>query len=316
MTSSNRGAIINKILKVLRKHYKPVVPQSERSVLDHLLYACCLENARYESADEAFAKVQQSYFDLNEVRVTTISELCEAIDVLPNPAAAATNLKRALQAVFEAHFDFDIEFLRKQNLGKSEKDLEKYTSGNKFLISYVVQHGLSGHSIPCGKSELMVLMLSGLITPVEMEKQVVPGLERAIPKNKGVEFASLLHQLAAEYEHSPNGSKVRAILLEIDPDAKDRFPKRVVKKEAVPEKPSKREAPPAPQSKKKSAPHPVAPVKDSKGDRRDSERRDAERRDAERREKSKKPIAKVSDSDSKKSAAKVAAKGLIKKKPR
>jgi len=297
MTSPNRSAIINKILKVLRKHYKPVAAHPDRTVLDHLLYACCLENTRYETADEAFAKVQQSYFDLNEVRVTTISELSEALDVLPDAAAGATSLKRALQAVFEAHFDFDLEFLRKQNLGKSEKDLEKYTGGNKFLISYVVQHGLGGHSIPCGRAELLVLMLCGLITPVEMEKQIVPGLERAIPKNKGVEFASLLHQLAAELVHAPNATKVRSILFEIDPEAKDRFPKKNVKKESVPEKPTKKEPVAHPEPKKKAVPAPPVVAKETKDDRRD---------------KGKKPAPKSSAPEAKK----VSGKGLVKKKPR
>lgn len=246
MSSPNRAAIINKIHRVLKKHYRPVSPHSGRSVLEHLLYACCLENARFEAADEAFAKVQQSYFDLNEVRVTTVNELCEILDVLPDPQFAAANLKRALQAVFESHFDFDIEYLRKQNLGKSEKDLEKYASANPFLIRYVAQHGLAGHSIPCGRSELEVLMIAGLIGEAEIEKKIVPGLERAIPKAKGIEFASLLHQLAADYMLGPNSTKVRSLLLEIAPESKDRFPKRGAKKET-----------PAPESRTKKS-EPVA----------------------------------------------------------
>ena len=102
MTSPNRSAIINKILKVLRKHYKPVAAHPDRTVLDHLLYACCLENTRYETADEAFAKVQQSYFDLNEVRVTTISELSEALDVMPDVKVyQLTETGLALQATLQ-----------------------------------------------------------------------------------------------------------------------------------------------------------------------------------------------------------------------
>jgi hypothetical protein len=71
------------------------------------------------------------------------------------------------------------------------------------------------------------------ITEAEYEKHVVPGLERAIPKNKGVEFGSLLHQLAAELVASPYGPTARGILLEIDPEAKQRLPKRPAKKSAA-----------------------------------------------------------------------------------
>ncbi|MFM7073832.1 MAG: hypothetical protein ACKO38_18765, partial [Planctomycetota bacterium] len=192
MTVSNRAALIGKVHKVLKKHYKPAEASVERTILENLLYACCLENARPESADEAFARLQQAYFDWNEVRVTTVAELAEQLSNLPRPQRTAQQIKRALQSVFESNFAFDLEPLVKQNLGKSEKDIEKHAQGNPFLIAYVVQHGLGGHSIPCCQGTLDALMCLAIVTSAEVAKLHVPGLERAIPKNKGLEFASLL----------------------------------------------------------------------------------------------------------------------------
>src|SRR5437773_11700339 len=102
MTTINRSAQLTKVHKVLKKHYKPVVPPAERMVLEHLLYACCLENARYESADEAFAKLKELYFDWNEIRVTTVSELAEVLAGIPDAVAAGQRIKKALQSVFES----------------------------------------------------------------------------------------------------------------------------------------------------------------------------------------------------------------------
>ena len=96
MSVSNRAALINKTYKVLKKYYAPVTPPANRSVLEHLLYACCLQNASPEAADEAFAKLQQAFFDWNEVRVTTIIELAETMSALPDPAESATRLKRSV----------------------------------------------------------------------------------------------------------------------------------------------------------------------------------------------------------------------------
>src|SRR3990172_13275194 len=123
MTTSNRAARIAKLFKVLKKHYQPVPPQGDRLLLEHLLYACCLENGSCEQADEAFAKLQQAYFDWNEIRVTTVSELAETMAALPDAAAAAARLKRCLQALFETYYSFDIESLKKQNIGKAIKEL-------------------------------------------------------------------------------------------------------------------------------------------------------------------------------------------------
>jgi hypothetical protein len=48
-------------------------------------------------------------------------------------------------------------------------------------------------------------------------------MERAIPKNKGEEFFSLLHQLGIDLTSSPQSTRVKGILAEIDPEAKERL---------------------------------------------------------------------------------------------
>lgn len=230
--SSNRAALLTKTHKVLKKHYKPVMPPADRTVLSHLLYACCVENARPESADEAFAKLEETFFDWNEVRVTTVTDLAEEMKMLPDAKEAATRLKLALQAVFETHYQFDLEFLKKQNLGKAAKDLEGFSGVTPFVVNYVIQHGLGGHMIPVSEGALSAMLVIGAISDKEHAQKRVPGLERAVTKTKGPEFASLLQQLGAEYRESPQSPRVRNLLVEIAPEAKDRLPKRTASKSA------------------------------------------------------------------------------------
>jgi endonuclease-3 len=234
MSTPNRSALINAAYKVLREHYQPCQPPADRTLFEHLMYACCLEDARPEAADEAYARLQQTFFDWNEVRVTTVTELAETLAALPNATAAAKRLRPALQHIFETHYSFDLEYLKKQNLGKSVKDIEVIRGVTPFVTDYVTQHGLGGHAIPLSKSIIDVLTVVGVITEVEAKRNRIPGLERAIPKAKGIEFASLLHQLAAEFQLSPHSTKLRALLVQIDPEAKDRLAKRLAKAEDTP----------------------------------------------------------------------------------
>jgi len=230
MSAANKASLLNKTHKVLKKHYEPVKPPADRSVLEHLLYACCLENAPFEAADEAFAKLQEGFFDWNEVRVTTIGELAETLRSLPSPEAAAARVKKTLHSVFETIYSFDLELMLKQNLGKATKELEAHKGVTPFVVSYVVQSALGGHSVALDEGELSALVVLGIAKPSEAAKSHVPGLERTISKAKGVEFFSLLHQLGADYYASPFSPRVRSILTEIAPDAKDRFPKRASRK--------------------------------------------------------------------------------------
>jgi hypothetical protein len=230
--STNRTAAITKVYKILKKHYKPVAPPADRTVLEHLLYACLLENARCDAADEAFARLKELYYDWNEIRVTTVTELAEGMNGIPDATEAAQRVKRALQSIFEGSYSYDLEALKKQNLGKSEKDLEKINGTTPFVRAYVTQNGLEGHYIPTSKGALEVLYAMGVINDAEADKGQVPGLERAIPKNKGVEFGSLLQQIGADYHASPGSSKLKAILAEVDSGYKERLSKRTARLEA------------------------------------------------------------------------------------
>ncbi|HVX60025.1 MAG TPA: hypothetical protein VHC19_05485 [Pirellulales bacterium] len=225
MATPNRMAILTKMHKVLKKHYKPTaIP--DRPVLEHLLYACCLENAQYEAADKAFEAVSTGFFDWNEVRVSTVKELAEVMNMLPDAQQAAARLKKSLQAVFESTYSFDLEGLKKQNLGQSQQRLKKFEGVTHFAVAYVTQATLGGHAIPIGQGLMEAFKIFELATPADAAAGAVPGLERAIPKTKGIEFASLAHQLGAELFANPYSPAVHKILLEIAPEAKDNLPKR------------------------------------------------------------------------------------------
>ena len=241
MSASNRSTLIAKSYKVLKKHYAPVAPV-ERSVLETLVYAACLENAKYDAANEGFRQIKDVSYDWNEVRVTSVTELSESLPNVPEPKQAAANVKRLLHGIFESIYAFDLEYLKKQNLGKSVKELSKHKGATPFVIGYVTQHALGGHSIPLDRGALEVLFITGVIDEKERAQHKAPGLERAIAKAKGFEYASLLHQLGADFVASPFSPKVRAVLLEINPTSKDRFPKRQSKKKkATPEPAAKKE---------------------------------------------------------------------------
>lgn len=240
MATSNRATVFAKLYKVLKKHYEPVQAAS-RNVMENLLYACCLEDSSYQAANDCFARLQESYFDWNEVRVTTVRELGEVFKGIPNSTANALNLRNTLQSVFESQYSFDLEPLKKQNLGKAVALLESYKGTSQFTVAYVTQMNLGGHSIPLGKGGIDVMYIIGAIDEKEASRGVVPGLERAIPKNKGAEFGSLFHQLAADLTASPFSQQVRSLLLEIEPDCKERLPKRVDKKKLEAERLKKEE---------------------------------------------------------------------------
>lgn len=309
MATPSRSALIGRTLKVLRKHYKPApAPPKDRTLLEHLLFACLVEDSPNDSAEQVFATLKHDYFGWNEVRVSTIRELSDALKPLVNPPESAARLKQSLHSVFESVYEFDIESLKKQNIGQAAKHLQKFKGSTPFAVAYVTQHALGGHAIPLNRGSLILLHTVGVISDDEFAKSVVPGLERAVSKTKGPEVASLMHQAGVEVGRNPYGQSARKLMLEIDPKCKDRLPKRRTHR-------------PEPEAEKKPLLVPAATAAGRKQPAakqpptKEPEKKKTKKPPTKRPEPAKKP-AKITKKPTKRGAKKTTTRKLTKRKPR
>jgi hypothetical protein len=241
MSATNRAKLIAKLHAALKKHYQPVVPDS-RPLLEHILYGSLLQDASYALADEGMAKCEQDFFDWNEVRVTTVTELSQVLSNFPDPGKTAQRLKGNLQDVFEEFYTFDLDHLKKENLGKAVAKFEKMANMTPFVLAYTVQHGLAGHSIPVDYAALVVMLATEVISQNEASDGRVPGIERAIPKNKGAEFSSLLHQCAVALMVNTNDKIARTVLEATSKGSSARLDDWLASKSAAKKRVQKRKA--------------------------------------------------------------------------
>lgn len=223
MTALNRTTLFTRLYKALKKHYGPPAPQPPRPLLEQVLFACCLENAPFAKAQQAYQALVESYFDWNEVRVSTVRELAETLHMLPEPEAAASHVKRLLQAVFESTYSFDLEGWRKLTLGEAQKKLREVNGVTPFAVAVTTQAVLGGHAIGVDRATWDLLGLLDLVGEKERAAGTVPGLERAIAKNKGPEFFWLLHECAADLLLENPPQRLIKVLGDVVPDARQRL---------------------------------------------------------------------------------------------
>ncbi|TWU59883.1 hypothetical protein Poly51_01560 [Rubripirellula tenax] len=233
MSASNRASLIGKLHTSLKKSYKPLPAQPTRPLLEHLLYGSLLQDAPADLADEGMAKCEQEFFDWNEVRVTSITELTQVLSRLPEAAKAAARLKSNLQAIFEEFYTFDLDHLKKENLGKAVGKFEKMPGMTPFVLNYTVQHGLGGHAIPIDYAAMVIMLATEIASQPEAMAGKVPGLERAIPKSKGIEFAGLLHQCASALSKNMKDKTARDVLDSVAKGSSGRLDEWLASKKAA-----------------------------------------------------------------------------------
>lgn len=194
--ASDRTKVCQQIVTVLKKHYGGKVPTLTYDVLDTLLFAVCLENNTFALAQEALQKIKEDFFDYNEVRVSSITELQEVFAGQPQPERKALRVRETLQYVFEGRYSYEMEEIKKKNQELAEKQLKKIASLTPFVINHTLLHTLGAHVVPVDEAMLTAGIWLGLLEEESDEEQAADHLKAAVRKVDVPLFYHLFNQLA------------------------------------------------------------------------------------------------------------------------
>ena len=153
-----------------------------------------------------FTTLKQDYFGWNEVRVSTIRELTDALKPLVNPAESAARLKQTLHSVFESVYEFDIETLKKQNIGQAAKhaaEVQRHDAVRRRLRD-AARAGRALDSAQPRRADHAAHRRRDLRRRVRQGHRA-RAWSGPCRKNKGAEIGSLLHQLGVEVGRNPYG---------------------------------------------------------------------------------------------------------------
>lgn len=199
--TTNKQQILATAQTALRKKFPPPPEPPKRPILEEVLYAVCREGVPSARADAAFAKLKGTFFDWNEVRVSTVQEVADALADLPDAGDRAERVVDFLQEHFERTYSFDLEDLEKKGLKQAAKQLARYKDKgvSDFVVAWVTQRSLGGHAVPIDGPTLRVLRRLGVADadagPDDLEA-VRGTVEHYVPKAKGYEFTEELIQHA------------------------------------------------------------------------------------------------------------------------
>jgi endonuclease-3 len=196
MATQSKTQLLTNIHTLLKRRYKPKPEPSTRlSVLKAVVYGICHEDTTREQANQALSRFEDEFFDWNELRVSSVEEIQESLAGIPEPDARAQRIRRFLRQLFNRTYGFTLDALAKKPLKEALKVLQTYEAfSSDYVTATVIQQALGGHAIPIDKSAQRVLERVGV------SESEIPALrailERAVPKNRGVEFLDLIEDLA------------------------------------------------------------------------------------------------------------------------
>ncbi len=220
---TNKQQLLNQAHAALKKRFPlpTVEPETPRPLLEELLFAICREGSTTADADAAYARLRKVFVDWNEIRVSTVQEVADALRPLPNAGLRAGWIIGVLHAVFEMNYSYDLGDMEKKGLKQAAKQVSRYFNEkdlksvglkqaakqiarfkqvNDFAVAWVVQRSLGGHAIPLDGPTFRVLRRLNVIEETDADdmESVRGGIEHVIPKSRGPEFTELMSIHAKE----------------------------------------------------------------------------------------------------------------------
>jgi endonuclease-3 len=196
--TADRQAVLKKLLPLIKKHGKVVVPKVDRPIMETMLYAVCLENVSVDEADRAYARMFHLFPDLNEARVSSITELEPIFDGMADRDWRAFRARSVLQYVFEKSFNFELESLRKKTLDLAAKQLAKIRHLSPFVRAFTLQHAIGAHLLPLDDASAHLLVWLGLASPEQSSEEIAESLKPIIRKADAQQFCFTLRTLATD----------------------------------------------------------------------------------------------------------------------
>lgn len=197
MATPSKSQFLTEVQALLKKRYK-IGPSVEKlSILEAVVYGIIHEDSTREQANKALARFKEGFFDWNEVRVSTLEEIQGVLEGMTDVEGRAFRIRRFLRQLFEKTYGFNLDPLAKKPQKESVKLLEEYDAfASDYVLATVTRLALAGHAIPVDAPTLRALRRLGVADDSTDIPTLRGILERAVPKNRAIEFSDLLEVLA------------------------------------------------------------------------------------------------------------------------
>ncbi len=189
---------IRRLFSKLKKEGGKTTLQPVEDPMDQLLRGMLSTFASESRAEVALGKLRAAVVDLNELRVTPISEIVGIIGVdYPHCRKAAEEISRGLNSVFNNLHGLDLSFLKSSSRKSAEAFLNSLDGVGAHAKATVIMRCLLGHAVPLDVHMHTYLRRRGYIPEGATVDDAQKRITRAIKESDAGNFYVLLKRYAA-----------------------------------------------------------------------------------------------------------------------
>jgi endonuclease III len=241
-----------KLLKKIRKESAAALPPVEEP-MEQLLRGILTDHAAEARANTALAKLREAVVDINELRVTPVSEIVEIIGAdYPSCRRAAEEICRALIVLFNKLHHLDLAFLKKSARRTAETFLSNLHGINAHARATVLLRCFKSHCVPADVAMCEILRREGCVEPNASVEEIQKFLASQVSASQAPAFYAQFKKYASL--HAPRkSSKPMPAPIEKPEPARETTPAVAAKSAVAKTGSAKKAAPKAARKAKPSA---------------------------------------------------------------
>lgn len=201
--AADKSQVCRKLVNSLHKLYGKSVPKIELPVIETMIFATCLEDNPWTAAEVGMKQLLAAFFDLNEIRVSSVNELELVLAPLNKADWKGLRIRSILRHIFETTYSYDFEKLRRQTLEQAVKTLKKIPDVTPFVRDFVLHDILGSHIVYLDESMLTSAKWLGLVPETSDVNEASEYLKGGLKKSEVSEFCHLLRCLATDPKFIP-----------------------------------------------------------------------------------------------------------------
>lgn len=194
-----------KLLATLRKETphrgKPEIPDDP---IELLMLGLLARSASEHRAAAGLAALRGTSVDLNELRVTSVAEMVEALGPdFPQGRLAADGLARALNAIFNKTHALSLSHIKSMGVKAASTYLSNLDGVDPHARALVIHYCLKGHTVPLDDNMYNYMRKTGCVPPETTHDDAQTFLERQLKQSEIDWFYHTFKRYAATHAGRP-----------------------------------------------------------------------------------------------------------------
>ena len=197
--------MISRVVAKLMSAYGSPEPPAEEDLLRRVIRVILKDGASDRVVDSAVRRLEKTFVDWNEARVSTVHQIADAISDTGDPETKARSLRAMLQAIFRKQCAGADDFLQEGGAAEVRNFMETVPEMDLAIRQKVLLLALGCACVPVTTEVVRVSVRLDLVRADYDAWQIGRRLERVVPKSGMPDFyhAFSLHAAQTCLEDRP-----------------------------------------------------------------------------------------------------------------